>query len=119
MRLTTNTTAILAAAALGAASAHLGASAGALAEALGAGGAPATAAFHLAAGPVSIALQAAALGGQREGWPAGVPACGHLVLGVALPDLGLHAVRGVRYAAPPRCAWQAGGGRRRAGVTGT
>ncbi|WP_437757560.1 hypothetical protein [Sorangium sp. So ce1389] len=99
MRLTTNnTTALLAAAALGAATAHLEA-AGALLEAPDA---PATASFHLTAGPVSIALHAAVLGGQRQGSLARVPACAHLVLGVAVPDLGLRAVQRVSYAAPER-----------------
>ncbi|WP_437815886.1 hypothetical protein [Sorangium sp. So ce1078] len=101
MRLTTNTTALLAAAALGVAAAHLEAAA-ALLTAPDADRAPATASFHLTTGPVSIALHAAALGGQREGWPAGVPASAHLAVGVALPDLGLHAVHGVSYAAPER-----------------
>ncbi|WP_438008757.1 hypothetical protein WME89_08695 [Sorangium sp. So ce321] len=98
MRLTTNTTALLAAAALGAAAAHLEA-AGALLEAPDA---PATASFHLTAGPVSITLHAAVLGGQRAGSPARVPAGAHLVLGVAVPDLGLRAVHRVSYAAPER-----------------
>ncbi|XXX78856.1 hypothetical protein WMF30_08770 [Sorangium sp. So ce134] len=101
MRLTTNTTAFLAAAALGAAAAHLEAAV-ALHAAPDADRAPATASFHLTTGPVSIALHAAALGGHREGWPAGTPACAHLAIGVALPDLGLHAVHGVSYAAPAR-----------------
>ncbi|XXT21713.1 hypothetical protein WME94_09140 [Sorangium sp. So ce429] len=105
MRLTTNTTALLAAAALGAATAHLEA-AGALLEAPDT---PATASFHLTAGPVSIALHAAVLGGQRAGSPACVPACAHVVLGVVVPDLGLRAVHRVSYAAPER-----DGGRQRA-----
>ncbi|XYH99990.1 hypothetical protein ACMHYB_09615 [Sorangium sp. So ce1128] len=98
MRLTTKTTALLAAVALGAAAAHLEA-AGALLEAPDA---PATASFHITAGPVSIALHAAVLGGQREGSLARVPACAHLVLGMAVPDLGLRAVHSVSYAAPAR-----------------
>ncbi|MGK3996596.1 hypothetical protein [Sorangium sp. So ce1024] len=112
MRHTMNTTALLAAAALGAAAAYIEIAAGALEEALGAGGAPATAAYHVAAGPVSIALQAAALGGGREG----VPACAHLVVGVAIPDLGLLAVHRVSYAAPPRDRDGAGPAARLAGA---
>ncbi|WP_159396743.1 hypothetical protein [Sorangium cellulosum] len=99
MRRTTIATALLTAAALGAAAADL-AGAGGSGEADGAGGVPATASLHVTAGRASIALHAAALGDGREGWPAGVPAFAHLSFGVALPDLGLHAVHSVSFAAP-------------------
>ncbi|WP_437939461.1 hypothetical protein [Sorangium sp. So ce341] len=104
MRLTANTTAFLAAAAIGAAAAHLEAAVARLAapDAPDAERAPATASFHLTTGPVSLALHAAALGGRRDGWPAGTPACAHLAIAVAIPDLGLRAVHRVTYAAPAR-----------------
>ncbi|WP_437318686.1 hypothetical protein [Sorangium sp. So ce385] len=101
MRLTANTTAFLAAAAIGAAAAHLEAAV-ALLAAPDADRAPATASFHLTAGPVSIALHAAALGGHGDAWPAGTPACAHLAIGVAIPALGLRAVHRLSYAAPAR-----------------
>ncbi|WP_437999819.1 hypothetical protein WMF26_07910 [Sorangium sp. So ce185] len=110
MRLTANTTAFLAAAALGAAAAHLEAAVALLAApdapdapyAPYADRAPATASFHLTTGPVSIALHAAALDGHRDGWPPGTPARAHLAIGVAIPALGLRAVHRVSYAAPAR-----------------
>ncbi|WP_437945498.1 hypothetical protein WME98_31905 [Sorangium sp. So ce296] len=104
MRLTANTTAFLAAAAIGAAAAHLEATVALLAapDAPDVDRAPATASFHLTTGPVSIALHAAALGGHRDGWPPGTPARAHLAIGVAIPALGLRAVHRVSYAAPAR-----------------
>ncbi|KYF93436.1 hypothetical protein BE20_09345 [Sorangium cellulosum] len=107
MRLTANTTAFLAAAAIGAAAAHLEAAVALLAapdapDAPDVDRAPATASFHLTTGPVSVVLHAAALGGHRDGWPAGTPARAHLAIGVAIPALGLRAVHRVSYAAPAR-----------------